>query len=139
MASKPGAATFVSNDRHWHRHWHWHGNGIGIGTARHWHGTGPALARHPVPRPSFETAGIGIGIGTARHGMARHRAVAQCSSASQSAASTGEDESPADRSRRISGWWGAARKINYTGDWLMGLSWCLFAGNDSLIPYFYRY
>ena len=67
------------------------------------------------------------------------RAVAQCSSVSQSAASTGEDESPADRSRRISGWWGAARKINYTGDWLMGLSWCLFAGNDSLIPYFYRY
>jgi delta14-sterol reductase len=46
---------------------------------------------------------------------------------------------PRNRSRRISGWWGAARKINYTGDWLMGLSWCLFAGNDSLIPYFYRY
>jgi delta14-sterol reductase len=37
----------------------------------------------------------------------------------------------------ISGWWGMARKINYTGDWLMGLSWCLFCGFDSIIPYFY--
>jgi len=37
----------------------------------------------------------------------------------------------------VSGWWGMARKINYTGDWLMGLSWCLFTGFDSIIPYFY--
>ncbi|CAM9348452.1 unnamed protein product [Pylaiella littoralis] len=36
-----------------------------------------------------------------------------------------------------SGWWGAARKINYTGDWLMGLSWCMFAGFSSPLPYFY--
>jgi hypothetical protein len=27
-----------------------------------------------------------------------------------------------------SGWWGMARKINYTGDWLFGLSWSLFTG-----------
>ena len=37
----------------------------------------------------------------------------------------------------VSGWWGAARKINYTGDWLMALAWCLPCGTDSIIPYFY--
>lgn len=37
----------------------------------------------------------------------------------------------------ISGWWGLARKINYTGDWLMSLSWCLTTGFVSPIPYFY--
>mmetsp|Transcript_50972 Transcript_50972/g.59563 ORF Transcript_50972/g.59563 Transcript_50972/m.59563 type:complete len:162 (+) Transcript_50972:3-488(+) len=36
-----------------------------------------------------------------------------------------------------SGWWGKARKINYTGDWIMGLSWCLVCGLDSIVPYFY--
>ena len=36
-----------------------------------------------------------------------------------------------------SGYWGAARKINYTGDWLMSLAWCLLAGFESPIPYFY--
>ena len=36
----------------------------------------------------------------------------------------------------ISGWWGLARKINYTGDWLVTLSWCLLCGFDSPIPYF---
>jgi delta14-sterol reductase len=36
-----------------------------------------------------------------------------------------------------SGWWGAARKINYTGDYLMGLTWCLVCGFDSVVPYFY--
>ena len=36
-----------------------------------------------------------------------------------------------------SGFWGAARKVNYTGDWLMGLSWCLLCGFGSPIPYFY--
>lgn len=35
-----------------------------------------------------------------------------------------------------SGWWGLARKINYTGDWIMTLSWCLLCGFDSPIPYF---
>ena len=35
-----------------------------------------------------------------------------------------------------SGWWGAARKINYTGDWLVTLSWCLLCGFDSPLPYF---
>ena len=36
-----------------------------------------------------------------------------------------------------SGWWGAARKINYTGDWIMGLSWCMLCGFDSVVPYYY--
>ena len=36
-----------------------------------------------------------------------------------------------------SGWWGMARKINYTGDWIMGLSWCMVCGFESIVPYFY--
>lgn len=35
-----------------------------------------------------------------------------------------------------SGWWGMARKINYTGDWLITLSWCLLCGFESPVPYF---
>ncbi|KAJ9450563.1 Delta(14)-sterol reductase [Diplonema papillatum] len=37
----------------------------------------------------------------------------------------------------VSGWWGAARKINYTGDWLQGLGWSMLCGKDSVVPYFY--
>ena len=37
----------------------------------------------------------------------------------------------------VSGYWGAARKINYTGDWLMSVAWCLTTGVGSPIPYFY--
>lgn len=36
-----------------------------------------------------------------------------------------------------SGYWGMARKINYTGDWIMALSWCLVCGFKSIVPYFY--
>ena len=36
-----------------------------------------------------------------------------------------------------SGWWGLARHINYFGDLLMGLAWCLPAGFRHVIPYFY--
>eukprot|EP01130_Rhizamoeba_saxonica_P014208 TRINITY_DN6182_c0_g1_i1.p1 TRINITY_DN6182_c0_g1~~TRINITY_DN6182_c0_g1_i1.p1 ORF type:complete len:440 (-),score=62.48 TRINITY_DN6182_c0_g1_i1:35-1354(-) len=36
----------------------------------------------------------------------------------------------------VSGWWGLARKINYTGDWLMVLSLCLLCGFSSPVPYF---
>lgn len=36
-----------------------------------------------------------------------------------------------------SGWWGMARKINYTGDWIMGLSWCMLCGFGSIVPYYY--
>ena len=36
-----------------------------------------------------------------------------------------------------SGWWGLARKINYTGDYIMGFSWCLVCGLDSIVPYYY--
>lgn len=35
-----------------------------------------------------------------------------------------------------SGWWGMARKINYTGDWLVTFSWCLLCGGGSPVPYF---
>eukprot|EP01100_Stratorugosa_tubuloviscum_P015207 TRINITY_DN8589_c0_g1_i1.p1 TRINITY_DN8589_c0_g1~~TRINITY_DN8589_c0_g1_i1.p1 ORF type:complete len:454 (-),score=163.97 TRINITY_DN8589_c0_g1_i1:81-1385(-) len=37
----------------------------------------------------------------------------------------------------ISGWWGVARHINYTGDLMMALSWCLPCGTAHIIPYFY--
>ncbi|KAJ1555261.1 erg24, C-14 sterol reductase [Cladochytrium tenue] len=37
----------------------------------------------------------------------------------------------------ISGWWGLARHINYTGDWLMALSWCLPTGFTTPVTYFY--
>jgi hypothetical protein len=40
----------------------------------------------------------------------------------------------------VSGWWGAARHVNYFGDWLMGLAWCMpagLAGAASVVPYFY--
>ena len=37
----------------------------------------------------------------------------------------------------ISGYWGLARKINYMGDWTMGLTWCLCCGGASPIAYFY--
>ena len=38
----------------------------------------------------------------------------------------------------ISGWWGISRHINYFGDWLMGLSWCLpVAFESGILPYFY--
>ncbi|KAL3143065.1 hypothetical protein ABBQ38_003340 [Trebouxia sp. C0009 RCD-2024] len=36
-----------------------------------------------------------------------------------------------------SGWWGVARHINYTGDWLMAWAWCLPCSFGSIIPYFY--
>jgi len=36
-----------------------------------------------------------------------------------------------------SGWWGLARKINYTGDYLMGLSYSLLCGTSSVVPYYY--
>ena len=35
------------------------------------------------------------------------------------------------------GWWGIARKIHYTADLVMALSWGLITGFDSYIPYFY--
>jgi hypothetical protein len=37
----------------------------------------------------------------------------------------------------VSGWWGAARHVNYLGDLMMGLAWCLLCGFDHLLPYFY--
>jgi len=46
---------------------------------------------------------------------------------------------PTKRGTRLltSGWWGTARKINYTGDYLMGLSYSLLCGFDSIVPYYY--
>jgi len=46
-------------------------------------------------------------------------------------------ETKTGRKLLVSGYWGLARKINYTGDWIMGLSWCLFTGFAHIIPYFY--
>ncbi|OMH80378.1 Delta(14)-sterol reductase [Zancudomyces culisetae] len=37
----------------------------------------------------------------------------------------------------VSGWWGLARHINYTGDWLLGLSQCLATGFSTPITYFF--
>jgi len=37
----------------------------------------------------------------------------------------------------VSGWWGLARKINYTGDWLLGLSWSAATGLGTVFTYFY--
>mmetsp|Transcript_41294 Transcript_41294/g.133042 ORF Transcript_41294/g.133042 Transcript_41294/m.133042 type:complete len:464 (-) Transcript_41294:58-1449(-) len=42
----------------------------------------------------------------------------------------------------VSGWWGLARKINYTGDWLMAWMWstttgCPVISKGSILPYFY--
>ena len=37
----------------------------------------------------------------------------------------------------IDGWWRHARKIHYTADLLMALSWGLICGFDHVLPYFY--
>ncbi|KAJ2612540.1 erg24, C-14 sterol reductase [Coemansia sp. RSA 1365] len=37
----------------------------------------------------------------------------------------------------VSGWWGMARHINYTGDWLYGLAQCLATGFDTPMTYFF--
>ncbi|KAI8609167.1 ergosterol biosynthesis ERG4/ERG24 [Chytriomyces sp. MP71] len=39
----------------------------------------------------------------------------------------------------ISGWWGVARHINYTGDWIMALAWCLPTGFGTPLTYFYAF
>lgn len=36
-----------------------------------------------------------------------------------------------------SGWWGIARHLNYMGDLMMGLAWCLPTGFEHSLPYFY--
>jgi len=40
----------------------------------------------------------------------------------------------------ISGWWGTSRHINYFGDWIMGISWCLpcrIISFSLLFPFFF--
>jgi protein-S-isoprenylcysteine O-methyltransferase Ste14 len=37
----------------------------------------------------------------------------------------------------VSGWWGLSRHMNYLGDLLMGLAWCLPTGFNAITPYFY--
>lgn len=36
-----------------------------------------------------------------------------------------------------SSWWGIARHVNYMGDWIMSLAWCMLCGTDCIVPYFY--
>ncbi|MCB9567369.1 MAG: hypothetical protein H6710_09210 [Myxococcales bacterium] len=36
-----------------------------------------------------------------------------------------------------SGWWGMARHINYCGDLIMALTWCMCTGFNHIVPYFY--
>lgn len=36
-----------------------------------------------------------------------------------------------------SGWWGIGRHMNYTGDLMLSLAFCLACGWDNLLPYFY--
>jgi protein-S-isoprenylcysteine O-methyltransferase Ste14 len=36
-----------------------------------------------------------------------------------------------------SGWWGVARHLNYLGDWIMALAWCLPVGSAHPLPWFY--
>jgi hypothetical protein len=36
-----------------------------------------------------------------------------------------------------SGWWGLARHLNYLGDLMMALAWCLTCGLSRPLPYFY--
>ena len=37
----------------------------------------------------------------------------------------------------VNGFWGIARHLNYCGDLMMALSWCLVCGFEHLLPYFY--
>ncbi|KAI9503904.1 erg24, C-14 sterol reductase [Coemansia spiralis] len=37
----------------------------------------------------------------------------------------------------VSGWWGMARHINYTGDWMYGLAQCLATGFETPMTYFF--
>lgn len=46
-------------------------------------------------------------------------------------------ETATGRRLMTSGWWGVSRHINYFGDLMMGLAWCLPTGFNSIIPYFY--
>jgi len=41
------------------------------------------------------------------------------------------------RSLLADGWWGRSRHINYMGDLMMGLAWCLPTGFSTPITYFY--
>lgn len=37
----------------------------------------------------------------------------------------------------VSGWWGMARHINYTGDWMFGLAQCMATGFNTPMTYFF--
>ena len=37
----------------------------------------------------------------------------------------------------VNGFWGRARHLNYLGDLMMGLAWCLTTGFHNVLPYFY--
>lgn len=46
-------------------------------------------------------------------------------------------ETASGRKLLVSGWWGMARKVNYTGDIVMALAWCMTTGFDCVLTYFY--
>jgi 7-dehydrocholesterol reductase len=37
----------------------------------------------------------------------------------------------------VSGWWGRARHMNYTGDLMLSFAYCLACGMEHILPYFY--
>lgn len=37
----------------------------------------------------------------------------------------------------VDGWWGVSQHINYFGDWLIGVLWCLTTGFQTPLTYFY--
>jgi 7-dehydrocholesterol reductase len=50
---------------------------------------------------------------------------------------TAQDGSQRQSQLLVSGWWGVSRHMNYTGDLMGSLSYCLACGFGHILPYFY--
>lgn len=46
-------------------------------------------------------------------------------------------QTPTGSKLLVDGWWKTSQHINYFGDWLIGWSWCLPTGPQTLLTYFY--